>query len=122
MFTFVSGNILVNVGPTKDGVISPIFQQRLEEIGNWLAINGEAIYGTRPWNVQKDAQTSGVWYTSKSNVVYLTVLWWPSSNVLTVKSVTDLLKTPGMKITMLGTNGDPLKVHSTQIYFRDDFL
>ncbi len=46
------GNILINVGPTKEGTISPIFQQRLHDMGLWLRANGEAIYGTRPWTYQ----------------------------------------------------------------------
>ena len=40
------GNLLLDIGPTADGRIPVIMQQRLIDIGNWLAINGEAIYGT----------------------------------------------------------------------------
>jgi alpha-L-fucosidase len=41
------GNFLLDVGPTGDGRIPVIMQQRLVEIGDWLEVNGEAIYGTR---------------------------------------------------------------------------
>lgn len=41
------GNLLLNIGPTDDGRIPVIMQDRLIEIGRWLKINGEAIYGTR---------------------------------------------------------------------------
>lgn len=43
------GNFLLNIGPTADGRIPVIMQQRLTEIGDWLAINGEAIHDTSPW-------------------------------------------------------------------------
>lgn len=99
----------MNVGPTKEGTIAPIFQQRFKELGEWLSINGEAIYGTKPWSFQSDT-ASGVWYTSKNEAVYVTVLWWPSSNILSVTNAADLLKTSEMKVTMLGSNGESLKV------------
>jgi len=40
------GNLLLDIGPTADGRIPVIMQQRLIDIGDWLAINGEAIYET----------------------------------------------------------------------------
>ena len=43
------GNLLLDVGPTADGRIPSLQQARLLELGDWLAVNGDAIYGTRPW-------------------------------------------------------------------------
>jgi alpha-L-fucosidase len=42
------GNFLLNIGPSPDGEYDPEAYRRLEEIGAWMAVNGEAIYGTRP--------------------------------------------------------------------------
>jgi len=47
------GNLLLDIGPDADGTIPVIMEQRLAEIGAWLAVNGEAIYGTRPFTSSK---------------------------------------------------------------------
>lgn len=46
----------------KEGTISPIFEQRLRDLGSWMNINGEAIYGTQPWIYQNDTINPDVWY------------------------------------------------------------
>jgi alpha-L-fucosidase len=50
------GNFLLDIGPTADGRIPVIMEDRLSEIGKWLEVNGEAIYGTRKW--RQEAQWS----------------------------------------------------------------
>ncbi|XP_055958257.1 alpha-L-fucosidase [Patella vulgata] len=58
----LGGNFVINVGPTKEGVISPIAEERLREFGSWMKVNEEAIKGSKPWSTHKDAYTLDVWY------------------------------------------------------------
>ena len=57
----LGGNLLLNVGPTHDGRIIPIFQERLLQIGSWMKVNGDAIYSTKSWRVFNDTEESMIW-------------------------------------------------------------
>uniref|UniRef100_A0A0C9RDA0 alpha-L-fucosidase n=2 Tax=Fopius arisanus TaxID=64838 RepID=A0A0C9RDA0_9HYME len=83
------GNLLVNVGPTKDGIIVPIFQDRLLSLGRWLKVNGEAIYNSTPWLIQSDTPEKNVWYTFREDLkaLYVIILEWPSDNILELHAV-----------------------------------
>ena len=53
--------MLLDVGPTSYGWIVPILEERLRQMGKWLAVNGEAIYASKPWTCQNDTVSGNVW-------------------------------------------------------------
>jgi len=101
-----NGTMLLNIGPKADGTIPVHEQQMLREIGAWLKINGEAIYGTRPWKKFGEGPTQTVAgsfgdtkrqgftgedlrFTTKGRTLYAIALEWPESGKLVVKSLPD---------------------------------
>ena len=73
------GNYLLNVGPTAEGVIPQPSVERLEAMGAWLEVNGDAIYGTEPGPIQGASWCRS---TQKHGVVYLHVFEWPADGVI----------------------------------------
>lgn len=73
------GNVLLNVGPTPEGLIDPGQAERLREIGDWLAKYGDSIYATRggPYKPTKRIAS-----TRKGNTVYLHITAWPEETLL----------------------------------------
>jgi alpha-L-fucosidase len=52
-----NGNLLLNIGPRSDGTIPDEVQRILLDVGAWLQVNGDAIYGTRPWKTYGEGPT-----------------------------------------------------------------
>jgi alpha-L-fucosidase len=91
------GNLLLDVGPTADGRIPVIMQERLLEMGDWLKVNGEAIYGAHPWRVTGEGpsspaktieaerkqifQPSDFRFTCKAGAVYAICLALPTGDI-----------------------------------------
>jgi len=72
------GNLLLNVGPTADGRIPAIMQDRLLAMGRWLETNGEAIYGSTRWaKADRELVKKGVYFTQGGEAVYLISMRWP---------------------------------------------
>ncbi|XP_037120698.1 tissue alpha-L-fucosidase-like [Syngnathus acus] len=95
----LGGNYLLNVGPTPDGMIPVVFEERLRGIGAWLEVNGEAVYSSEPWRVQMENSSVPVWYTSKGDSIYAILTRKPP------KPTVQLLEpktSANTKVTLLG--------------------
>ncbi len=101
------GNLLLNIGPGPDGTWQQEAYDRLREIGDWMKINGEAIYATRPIAPYKEGK---VCLTSKKDgTVYAIYLSDPGQENPPSKIWLDSVKPePGATVTMLGADA-PLK-------------
>jgi alpha-L-fucosidase len=99
-----NGNLLLNIGPRSDGTIPEEVQQVLLDVGAWLKVNGEAIYGTRPWRIYGEGPTkveAGSFhdtairpytpedfrFTTKGDVLYAIGLAWPTDSEAVIHSL-----------------------------------
>jgi alpha-L-fucosidase len=94
-----NGNFDINVGPTEAGIIPDYEQYPLLKLGEWLKVNGEAIYGTRIWTTQQESDAR---FTSKGDYVYAIFLKWQGEEF----KLKSLKPVKGSKISMLGVEGD----------------
>ena len=84
-----NGNLLIGIGPGPDGRIADQQAAPLRGLGSWLAVNGEAIYGSRPWDVASTATTEGteVRFTRRGDEVYAILLDLPGSRTFGLRGV-----------------------------------
>ena len=115
-----NGNLLLNIGPRSDGTIPDEVQQVLLDVGGWLKINGEAIYGTRAWKVNGEGPTqvaAGSFhdtetkpytsedfrFTRKGNVIYAMELGWPAMPSAVIHSLATASDAKVESVTLLGS-------------------
>lgn len=94
------GNFLLNVGPGPDGELDPVAYDRLNEIGQWMKINGEGIYGTKPVKPYKETKIA---FTGKENTVY--AFYLPDSNETKIPRqifISGMKPASGEKVYLLG--------------------
>lgn len=89
----LNGNFMLNIGPRANGDVPYEIAQRLEEMGSWLAVNGDAIYGSGAFDLDKNQHDWGK-ITSKTAAdgttkLYLHVFNWPLNKQLQVTGITE---------------------------------
>jgi alpha-L-fucosidase len=122
-----NGNLLLDVGPRPDGTIPEPVQDRLRTIGAWLRMNGEAIYGSRPWTTFGEGPTRvkegayiathipdftehDIRFTTKGGNLYILAMGWPGRE-LRVQSINRGTKLPsGQPIREVSMLGSPAKI------------
>jgi len=125
-----NGNLLLNVGPRADGTIPEEVQEILLDVGAWLKINGEAIYGTRPWKVYGEGPTEvapgpvhdtrtppftaeDFRFTAKGDTLYAIEMAWPSGRETVIQSLATSPGEPKVESVSLLNSGAELPFQQT---------
>jgi len=114
-----NGNLLLNVVQRPDGSLDPEVEEMLQQLAQWNAIHGEAIFGTRPWLVygESSVKVKGgnfgedykynareIRFTTKGATLYALALGWPADGKLVVKSLAEEAGKINA-VSLLGYNG-----------------
>jgi len=113
-----NGNLFLNLSPMADGTIPEAQQTTLIEVGKWLEINGDAIYGTHSWikfgeGSQRGSTALNVRFTVKGDNLYAIILGnWPKEQAVITSLATG--QAPDGKITSITMLGNDGKLEFTQ--------
>jgi alpha-L-fucosidase len=114
-----NGNLLLNFPPRPDGTLDETEEKILTDLAAWMPVNGEAIFGTRPWKVYGEGPSKvkkgasfnegnlkytakDIRFTTKGDTLYALALGWPEDGRLVVKS----LATPAGKVSSVALLGN----------------
>jgi alpha-L-fucosidase len=119
-----NGNLLLNIPLKPDGAVDSEAENILVELGKWMDVNGEAIYGTRPWTTfgegptvvpegnfkerTKPFSSEDIRFTTKGSSLYAICLGWPGNDAwVTIESLSTKHQAGEIsKITLLGYDGE----------------
>jgi alpha-L-fucosidase len=122
-----NGNLLLNVPQRPDGTVDEECTYLLERLADWIRINGEGVFGTRPWQTATEGPSSVVisgfredpveWtaedfrFTANGDVVYAFIMQWPEGGATTVRRLAAGQSPPVAGVDLLGSG--PVRFEQT---------
>lgn len=118
-----NGNLLLNVVLRPDGTLDPEVEVMLQQLADWTTVNGEAIYGSRPWLVYGEGPMRAkggafkenfaytardIRFTTQGQTLYAIALGWPENNQILIKSLAtsgDASQNQISRVDLLGYSG-----------------